>query len=280
MFQLSSLLAYSDLGLLLAVIGVYVFFAALWLVYVTTERSAKGTIETEKRIERLRHETIQEIANARALQHQSAATVAPHMAGEAIADVSNQLRSEVTTVRDIAMMNANKLAELAAANAALMEKIEAHTSLLDAHVEEFHVEETLDDNVVESFEVDTESMIDEPEPAAPVFKLFSPSDESELEEISVNDDLSAHDPELGLVYYQRPETPDDLTRIWGVGATNQDLLNENGVFFFHQVAAWTESHIAKFNDILCFRGRIEREDWVGQAKRLSTSGTSTHRDAA
>ncbi len=243
MFTLLSLLAYSDLGLLLAVIGVYVFFAALWLVYVTTERTAKGTVETEKRIERLRHETVQEIANARAMKL--------HSRNNHSKDNSHaieEIRSELATVRDIVMVNCDKLAQAEANRLALSQQIETQASLIDSHVEEYHQKDA-------------------------DYKLFDPSHVVVVEKPA--DDLSDQDPELGLVYYKRPSEPDDLTRIWGIGATNRDLLNEHGVFFFHQVAAWTDVNIAKFNDILCFRGRIEREDWVGQASRLANDASQS-----
>lgn len=63
---------------------------------------------------------------------------------------------------------------------------------------------------------------------------------------------------------------DDLTQIWGIGAVNQTRLNENGVFRFHQIAAWTPEMIEHFDHLLGFKGRIAREGWVDQAQRLAT----------
>lgn len=81
---------------------------------------------------------------------------------------------------------------------------------------------------------------------------------------------SKQDPELGLVYLDRPETPDDLTQIWGIGAVNQTRLHDNGVYFFHQIASWTPEIIVKFDEVLMFKGRIARETWVEQAQRFMT----------
>jgi len=62
--------------------------------------------------------------------------------------------------------------------------------------------------------------------------------------------------------------PDDLTRIGGVGPKLQEKLNAAGVFHFRQIADWGSAEIAYMDDRLSSKGRIERDDWVGQAKAL------------
>ncbi len=62
---------------------------------------------------------------------------------------------------------------------------------------------------------------------------------------------------------------DDLTRIKGVGAGIAKKLADAGITRFEQIAGWSEADRASFNERLSFSGRIEREDWVGQAKRLA-----------
>jgi len=62
--------------------------------------------------------------------------------------------------------------------------------------------------------------------------------------------------------------PDDLTRIRGVGPNLQRVLNGLGVFRFEQIAAWDADDTAKVGAVLRFPGRIERDDWIGQARRL------------
>ena len=61
---------------------------------------------------------------------------------------------------------------------------------------------------------------------------------------------------------------DDLKRISGVGPQLEALLNRLGYFTFAQVAEWTSANIAWVDQHLEFRGRIERDDWVGQARVL------------
>jgi len=67
----------------------------------------------------------------------------------------------------------------------------------------------------------------------------------------------------------RPEGPDDLKRIKGVGPKLEALLHSLGVYHFDQIAAWTEGEIAWVDYHLeGFNGRIERDDWVAQAKAI------------
>jgi NADH-quinone oxidoreductase subunit E len=63
--------------------------------------------------------------------------------------------------------------------------------------------------------------------------------------------------------------PDDLKRILGVGPVNEKRLHDLGVFHFDQIAAWTPAEAGWVDEQLSFHGRIEREDWIGQAKKLA-----------
>jgi len=63
--------------------------------------------------------------------------------------------------------------------------------------------------------------------------------------------------------------PDDLTRIKGLGPKAQSTLTAAGVVRVEQVAAWTAADIEKYDTLLNARGRIVRDDWVGQAKQLT-----------
>lgn len=65
---------------------------------------------------------------------------------------------------------------------------------------------------------------------------------------------------------------DDLKRIRGIGRVNEGKLNDLGIFHFDQIAGWSASHAAWVNTFLAFPGRIEREDWIAQAKILAEGG--------
>jgi predicted flap endonuclease-1-like 5' DNA nuclease len=62
---------------------------------------------------------------------------------------------------------------------------------------------------------------------------------------------------------------DNLQRINGIGAKNEKTLHGLGFFHFDQIAAWTADEVAWVDDHLKFNGRIQREEWIKQAKLLA-----------
>ncbi|MEM1364040.1 MAG: 50S ribosomal protein L21 [Pseudomonadota bacterium] len=62
---------------------------------------------------------------------------------------------------------------------------------------------------------------------------------------------------------------DDLKQLSGVGPALEKKLHDAGVTTFAQVAAWTEDDVAAMDEKLSFKGRIEREGWIEQAKELA-----------
>ena len=68
---------------------------------------------------------------------------------------------------------------------------------------------------------------------------------------------------------ERPEAPDDLKAIAGIGPKLEQVLNGLGVWTYAQVAAWTAEEVAWTDDYLGFKGRIGRDDWIGQAAMLA-----------
>ncbi|MGR3743927.1 MAG: NADH:ubiquinone oxidoreductase [Pseudooceanicola nanhaiensis] len=63
---------------------------------------------------------------------------------------------------------------------------------------------------------------------------------------------------------------DDLKKVSGVGPKLESMLNELGIYHYEQIAAWTPENIAWVDNRLTFKGRIERDDWTGQAARLAS----------
>ncbi len=61
---------------------------------------------------------------------------------------------------------------------------------------------------------------------------------------------------------------DDLTQINGIGPVIVKKLEGLGITTFAQIAAFTDADIARIDEELNFKGRIARDDWVGQAKQL------------
>jgi large subunit ribosomal protein L15 len=64
--------------------------------------------------------------------------------------------------------------------------------------------------------------------------------------------------------------PDDLKKIKGIGPKFEGDLNGKGIYYFRQIAAWTDADVQMVDDMLgSFSGRIVRDEWVKQAKELA-----------
>ena len=61
---------------------------------------------------------------------------------------------------------------------------------------------------------------------------------------------------------------DDLKRISGVAAVLEGRLHEMGIRTFKEITTWTDEDMDRIDDHLGFEGRIQRDDWQGQARRL------------
>jgi NADH-quinone oxidoreductase subunit E len=68
----------------------------------------------------------------------------------------------------------------------------------------------------------------------------------------------------------RGGTPDDLKLIKGIGPKLEKLCNSLGFWHFDQIAAWTPEEVAWVDENLQgFKGRVSRDNWIEQAKRLA-----------
>lgn len=72
---------------------------------------------------------------------------------------------------------------------------------------------------------------------------------------------------------QRPGL-EDLKRIRGIGVLIEKKLNQLGVVGYEQIANWTAEDIDRVSQSLDFKGRIERENWVEQARILASGGAT------
>ena len=64
----------------------------------------------------------------------------------------------------------------------------------------------------------------------------------------------------------------DLKRIRGVGLLIERRLQSLGINSYEDIANWTAADIDRISRTLDFKGRIERENWVEQARILATGG--------
>ena len=67
----------------------------------------------------------------------------------------------------------------------------------------------------------------------------------------------------------KAKKPDDLTAIGGVGPAMAKKLIAAGITTYAELAALSETESEELDKSLNFKGRIKRDDWVGQAKKLS-----------
>jgi NADH-quinone oxidoreductase subunit E len=74
----------------------------------------------------------------------------------------------------------------------------------------------------------------------------------------------------------KPATADNLKLISGVGPKNEGILHSLGIYTFAQVASWKKAERDWVDGYLNFHGRVEREDWVKQAKALAKGGVAEY----
>jgi large subunit ribosomal protein L19 len=68
---------------------------------------------------------------------------------------------------------------------------------------------------------------------------------------------------------------DDLKLISGVTADLETQLKKFNVLRFDQIAAFSDDDIANLDEALKLDGRIEKDDWVGQAQRLMAEAAAS-----
>jgi N utilization substance protein A len=104
-----------------------------------------------------------------------------------------------------------------------------------------------------------------------------PAAEAEAEEEGEDEEaeLDAAPVDPDMIEGERPKPldgpigePDDLKKISGVGPRLEEKLNALGVYHYSQIAAFTPENVAWIDQYLNFKGRIDRDDWIGQAGLL------------
>ena len=104
---------------------------------------------------------------------------------------------------------------------------------------------------------------------APVVEEAPAAEAPAAEEAPAAAAAEAGEDEL-VALFEAPEgEPDDLKKINGIGPVIETKLNKLGITKFAQVAALAAEDIARIDEALAFKGRIEREEWVSQAATLA-----------
>jgi small subunit ribosomal protein S2 len=79
----------------------------------------------------------------------------------------------------------------------------------------------------------------------------------------------AEEEESGPLFVTPEGDPDDLKKIAGVGPVLEQKLRSLGITKLDQIANFSDEDIEKVDVALNFKGRIQRDDWIGQAKALT-----------
>jgi NADH-quinone oxidoreductase subunit E len=74
----------------------------------------------------------------------------------------------------------------------------------------------------------------------------------------------------------KPALVDDLKLISGVGPKIEGILHSLGIYTFAQVASWKKAEREWVDGYISFHGRIERDEWVKQAKALAKGGVAEY----
>jgi NADH-quinone oxidoreductase subunit E len=63
---------------------------------------------------------------------------------------------------------------------------------------------------------------------------------------------------------------DDLKKIKGMGPALEKKCNDHGIWHYDQIAAWSAEEVAWADqNLVQFKGRVSRDDWVTQARILA-----------
>ncbi len=115
-------------------------------------------------------------------------------------------------------------------------------------------------------------------PTSAASPVSSPKAETEATPIEAkqapDNNQTAPEPEAGRpqgLDAPREGGADNLKKIKGVGPKIENRLHKLGIYHFDQIAAWDQSAIEWVDGYLSFKGRIERDGWIEQAKSFSHS---------
>lgn len=216
------------------------------------------------------------------IETKAAASVIP-IVQEPVADVVREVASEPIVAAEIHPSNQadEELAQLRWRNRYLEGRLAYFEQTPDTD-EQVEVEEVVPDSSPDSelaeieineIDVETES---EAEPEEARIDSVEVPDESvsDPESLGVAED-DVHPSEAMLAELEgtqplqvdRPTSGgDDLTAITGIGPRIGEVLNSLGIWTFAQIAEWLPEHETWIENHLSFKGRVSRENWVGQAK--------------
>ncbi|NNF01916.1 MAG: 30S ribosomal protein S1 [Bacteroidia bacterium] len=105
--------------------------------------------------------------------------------------------------------------------------------------------------------------VEEPkaETPAPKEEKAAPKKEETADDVNIDD-------VLGAIGKADSSAKDDLKKINGIGPVYEKKLNELGLYTFAQLSKLDDKGIKTVETLTNFTGRIQKDDWIGQAKKL------------
>ncbi len=123
-------------------------------------------------------------------------------------------------------------------------------------------------NQAENSEKQTETMRMKLDDVEQSFALMAQQHDEALK-IAKHEQVQQAEPEDQINGHGTEQEVDDLTEIVGVGKVFQQTLNDLGIYSFRQIASFGPADVARINmELKEFRGRMEQDDWIGQAREL------------
>jgi len=116
-------------------------------------------------------------------------------------------------------------------------------------------------------EAPVEAPVAEAPVEAPVAE--APVEEAPAAEAPAKEAPKSEASEEGALFETPKGDGDDLKKISGVGPVLETKLHELGITQFAQIAGFSPEDIEKVDTRLNFKGRIERDGWIAQAKEFS-----------
>ncbi len=161
-------------------------------------------------------------------------------------------------------------------NASLEQALKAHQQ--ECQAEKAKLQTVIDEQAaaLEQARADLAAVPAMPEPAPPV-PAAPPAPAAQ----ETAGKFTTTAPKPASLYETRPAEVDDLKEIKGIGPVMERILNEKGCYHFKQLANFSPQDIEWVSAAIeTFPNRIERDQWVEQAKTLHHTKYGERHDAS
>lgn len=190
-----------------------------------------------------------------------------------VSSPAEELINSLNKASEVAISNARSHHSWASApieiNADSLESEEDPNSVENQDFDMLDSEEE-SENDLEEFAYDSDELIDvDDDNEDPFDEVMEVGDELQRElDIDASDDPLLDGSNDNTSLFEPVEHRDDLKQIFGIGPVTEKALNELGITSYAQLAELKSHEIEKIAGALSIvPGRIERDDWVGNARR-------------